>query len=453
MKLQIKVHRKILLAIICIAIMTFASGVFYAIAQSSPLNVVTINAGAYPDAPSYTIYAAGQGNYYAKDAYGSVDFTSTNAANVINSVFNALPNNPTSQQIVKFEGNFVLSRTIDVPNDTVIDLSDAYISLANGVNGDIFYMNNAHCVDLIKGTINGNGANQNAGSGIDFFRHSHDCSVIGTKMLNIWGDCVLLNCYDYDIRVEDCNLSSSVQGSGIYELTGGNNNLFSGNCITNSAQNGIAISTTCWGDDVENNYVAHNSWAGIIVYSGCSKEIITNNRVMDNIKEGIILNSNVASCTVSDNLCEDNDYNNQNFYAGLVCTSASSYNTFEGNVADTTTGTSRQTYGVNINTADCLSNTIIDNVLYNNKDGAIRDNGTSTRIYSNAGYNALGKLANCWVNQSLSYLVDSGGNITFNSGYTYNNEGSPKIAYISGDTVSSIIVDVVTLYTSAGNHG
>jgi hypothetical protein len=49
------------------------------------------DSGVYPGAPSYTIWTDGAGNYFAKDAYGNLAFSGTNASYVIQSAIYALP--------------------------------------------------------------------------------------------------------------------------------------------------------------------------------------------------------------------------------------------------------------------------------------------------------------------------------------------------------------------------
>jgi len=62
-------------------------GAMLVYAQSS--NTFTISSGVYPGAPSYTIYKEGS-TYYAKNAYGAIGYSGTDAATVIQSAINAI---------------------------------------------------------------------------------------------------------------------------------------------------------------------------------------------------------------------------------------------------------------------------------------------------------------------------------------------------------------------------
>lgn len=73
---------KIIFAIVVIAILSFSLGAAIVKATGSTPNF-TISSGVYPGAPTYTVYTDGTGNYYAKNAYGQIDYTSTNAGTVI----------------------------------------------------------------------------------------------------------------------------------------------------------------------------------------------------------------------------------------------------------------------------------------------------------------------------------------------------------------------------------
>ena len=103
--------------------------------------------------------------------------------------------------------------------------------------------------------------------------------------------------------------------------------------------------------------------------------------------------------------------------------------------------------GINI-TGPKVVNTVISNNQFNNVTTKITDLGTSTRIYTNLGYISLGHIVNP-ISSGGNTLVDSGSNSTWVSARTYTNSESPKILYISGGTVTAIVYDGTTLYTTA----
>jgi len=80
--------RKLILAIVAIALVcSLASGsIMYVVAQSGgSLTALTLTGGPYPGAPTYTVFTDGT-NYYAKDAQGAIDFTSTDASIIVTDV-------------------------------------------------------------------------------------------------------------------------------------------------------------------------------------------------------------------------------------------------------------------------------------------------------------------------------------------------------------------------------
>lgn len=58
------------------------SAIWYVLA-ATPSSTIWISPGVYPGAPSYTVWKEGS-NYFAKDANGEIEFSSTNASEVIN---------------------------------------------------------------------------------------------------------------------------------------------------------------------------------------------------------------------------------------------------------------------------------------------------------------------------------------------------------------------------------
>jgi len=54
-------------------------------------STLTISSGIYPGAPSYTFFKEGS-TYYAKDVYGEIRFSGTNASYVFNTALDSLPN-------------------------------------------------------------------------------------------------------------------------------------------------------------------------------------------------------------------------------------------------------------------------------------------------------------------------------------------------------------------------
>lgn len=75
--------RKLLLGFFAVFLIGLLTGAFVVYAQTGP-SVLTISAGNYPGAPSYTVWTEA-GTCYAKDQNGYIAYTNTNASYVINS--------------------------------------------------------------------------------------------------------------------------------------------------------------------------------------------------------------------------------------------------------------------------------------------------------------------------------------------------------------------------------
>jgi len=82
------IQKKKIVTFFTVALLMIAA--FYAgYTISSPSNTFTISSGVYPGAPSYTISTDGE-YYYAKNAYGAIDYSGTDVASVIQAALDAL---------------------------------------------------------------------------------------------------------------------------------------------------------------------------------------------------------------------------------------------------------------------------------------------------------------------------------------------------------------------------
>jgi hypothetical protein len=96
---------------------------------------------------------------------------------------------------------------------------------------------------------------------------------------------------------------------------------------------------------------------------------------------------------------------------------------------------SQQRYGVSISAGSSADFVIANNIIKNNVSGAIRNSSTGTGIISNnVGHNPVG---------SSSVSVTA-------SPMTYTAGSTPTTLSINGGTVSSVVVDSVTLFTATG---
>jgi len=99
---------------------------------ATPTSTIWISPGVYPGAPSYTIWREGS-NYFAKDAFGQIDYSGTNASDVIGDALAGLTAGRTWQEKVAIMGDITVTAPILVPSYVIIEL-DGKITLGNGIN-------------------------------------------------------------------------------------------------------------------------------------------------------------------------------------------------------------------------------------------------------------------------------------------------------------------------------
>lgn len=148
-----ELSKRMLLGITSLIILITAT-VTYTLAQSSSTIPFTIYAGIYPGSPSYTIWAE-NGNYFAKNAYGAVEFSGTDASTVIQSAINALTNGGT---IFVKKNVSPLSSTININNDVELNFESSTNSIV--CSGNPTFLISGGYVKIIGGyftsSISGN---------------------------------------------------------------------------------------------------------------------------------------------------------------------------------------------------------------------------------------------------------------------------------------------------------
>lgn len=80
-----QINKKTILGIISICLTSFLLGAVFVNAQVVSQTHI-ISAGVYPGAPSYTVWTDNAGNYYAKNSYGVLTYSTTNASYLFNSL-------------------------------------------------------------------------------------------------------------------------------------------------------------------------------------------------------------------------------------------------------------------------------------------------------------------------------------------------------------------------------
>jgi len=111
----------------------------------------TISTGIYPGAPNYTIWKKGT-TYYAKNAFGVIDFSGTNARQVIQSAIDSLTNGGT---IYIKQGNYTIDSYLYITTSQIRITGETIGSDTTGVIGTILHYTGS--VDAIRIGDNTNG--------------------------------------------------------------------------------------------------------------------------------------------------------------------------------------------------------------------------------------------------------------------------------------------------------
>jgi parallel beta-helix repeat protein len=360
--------RKLLLAFISITLVcSLASGsIMFVIAQggSTP---ITISSGIYPGAPTYTIYTDGS-TYYAKNAYGVVSYSSTNAAITINAALAV-------SDVVKLNGGTLPFTYYDISSPIILhnrnklvgDTDASVVIRANNLPIAIESLGTSvtsqYAISLENLQIYGNDYPNSIGLVLNytfsstFLRHV-SISHFGTGLFlygsygNTYSGCSIN--YNVDAVVAYDSHASKFEGCTIYQNTNG---YTLHNCVVSIIENG----------DIE-----YNSGTGIT---------ITDNPPYDS--SGIIIDRNY----IEGNGIDIVDYSlglkvTNNYINGLSTASYSIKIYGDGAVID------KNTFG-NYNSADIFlqSNStetqITNNQQLTSEDLYLKSSGATLKLHGN----------------------------------------------------------------------
>lgn len=239
-----KHERKIVSSLATVIILVWIIGSALFVNAASTSNIFVISTGAYPGSSSYTIFSDGL-NYYAKNGYGAIDFTSTDASTVINQAIRALPvidSNPYSNcnpfgkrtgEIVLTAGEYHISSSIVLASGQWLHGAGQEGTVLIGESGVTvirFYGNNTaptYYAKISDLTIYGGGIGINASFAMNsaFERlHVHHMENDGIVMVH-----ALVNTFDH-ISIDSCG------GFGLYADALSNGNVFT--ALTSNANTG-----------------------------------------------------------------------------------------------------------------------------------------------------------------------------------------------------------------------
>lgn len=157
-------------------------------AQTGPTSTVTLSGGPQPGAPTYTIFSEVAANgttiYYAKNAYGAISWSSTNASYVFNSALNSA--NGIGTVMVK-PGRYTLTNSITPIAGNTFNAMSLVGEVVSGKIGDVTEEKSA--VELVAG------ASFPANAWIiDYEPKNSTSAVVGVKLANLGISCDLRAC-------------------------------------------------------------------------------------------------------------------------------------------------------------------------------------------------------------------------------------------------------------------
>ena len=266
--------------------------------------------------------------------------------------------------------------------------------------------------------------------------------------------------------------------------------LISANAIYSTAEGGtgeaIAAAHTA-GLTIEDNFIDFSAGSGIVIYNDAvmADVVISGNQIQNADASGDGISVPIANVLITGNHIEgtqqpiytdgayteiiDNVAMNPSSGYGLELDTGATHSMVSENYVDSPPVNFNA--AMLVNAADCTveNNRLIGKVAVDIESGAtgvvIEGNdftGSTFPISSadssysaptanglilkdNVGYNPVGKIASPI---SGSAIVDWGSSSTWLSGTKYTNWGSPKTVYLTGGTVSAIVVDGQTLFTA-----
>jgi hypothetical protein len=411
----IKAKKALTLCVVCALVCSLLTAAY--VYASSPSTFQVITSGVVPGAEYMTVFLD-TGVYYAKNMYGGISYSSTNATYVLQSAlslggsifikagtYNIGQLRPVSNSIIKGEGNGTI------------------LKLLAGANTPVIYIgSNAYDVEVCNLNIDGNGINQavgsystgvKIGSGNHISVHDnfiHDTGSSGIEAGNVGS----ADYVDYDIYnnvITDVGQVDAGDGIGLEPV--------SGYSIQDCA--------------IHNNVISDCNRYGIMFYREVNNNAIYSNQI-----------SNVGTGTV--------------YGYGIVITG--SYNSIYGNTIRDTTATSGK--GINLVNTDSLTyyptgNTVTANTIYNFVTGISISgiNSTGNTITANTvsscttGFaeinNAYGntfssnKPISCGTTYGLNTTTSLFGASNMKWGTVYAND-TTAVAHGLGDTPDVVLV-------------
>jgi len=484
------------------------SGFLGGLVYSQTSGTFYISEGSYPGAPTYTIWVH-SGTYYAKTAFGYVSYSGTNASDIINDALAG------GGHIYIREGTYLCDSPLWIWNNTKItgDGRSTILRLAN--NADT-YLLRAHGADTntatqnvhIEGlTIDGNGANQGAGTMLCSFTAIQNWTFQNNYVINARQVAIHVtvvgtpsnptvasygNTFSYNhiygqsvsgdmfiMGMENSTISyNHVSGNlGNWLLSGGahsHNLVIHGNVLRGSLLNGLGMESST-GITITSNDISNNVGYGIYITKSGSYGvpydfIIANNHIQRNGYDGIDL-STVHSAEISNNFIAWNDRNGITLY-NVNYTNVFGNHIYNNN-QNATPYVAPNGVGIRLGSAISHNQSISENFIYDNQSstdqlyGVYLEHAVTTNIKNNYfGTHSTSGVGGTFTNALVRYNV---GFITENTGVTgaiatgttvnHGLAGTPDVVLITPQTdvgdfyVSAVAAGTFTIsFDGGGNH-
>ncbi len=340
--------------------------------------------------------------------------------------------------------SFTIQNSGDVyAQDAGIDIRSHYCTLS----GNIISKNNRYGIYLYYS--NGNTVTGN----IIMNKHDDGIRNYESSGNTITGNIILNNDDGITVSGNNNNITgnyiNSNNGNGIRLGNGAMFNTITGNTISNNSgeefEGAIYLGDSHSNTIAGNNITSNNKCGLSIRYS--SGNIINDNSILNN-KEGITLYDDSSNNTIKGNIISNNYYG--------MCLYKSSYNIITSNNIMKNGGMTKMgIYGGGIYLDTAISNTIMDNNIWDNYNVSIRLYNSSNNTISDNNI-ILNQLTACmYVGAGIDFVYSSYNNITGNN-ISSNNGNGISLDSSNNNTISENNISLnngsgISFYTSDGN--
>lgn len=426
-----------------------------------------ISSGVYPGAPSYTIWGeptSAPTMYFAKNAYGAIDYSGTNASAVIQAALGALTAGRTWKEKVVLKGNFEVNNPLILPSFTTFEVNGKILMSASTSKNIIELANIATDVDIIGGVFDGNKANQIDG-GSDLLQNGlYLCNGVNRRITvkdvtvqNAYYNGIVASGYDFTLInpiIQNNNVATNTYGLHCSSLF--NSRILGGSVMNNkggiflyltsgvqifgariesNTGNGVEFAYYAFLNGLNENTITFNGQAGIDLAHGFGNSI-TNNMIGSNEERGIAVHTGGAyKNIIKANTIFCNGEKLANTYDGIEIYQSIG-NIIQNNIIYDDHTPKTQRYGISeVYLSDY--NTIMGNDVRDNL-AAIRFVGANSKISYNIGFvtENKGNSTGTGTQQTIAH--------NFNDDLIPNNVS--VIPTETGATVTDVWADATNIY-------